>query len=34
MELKEAFLWAVQDVLNMFGMQHKFDKEAEEALIF
>lgn len=33
MELKDAFLSAVHDVLIMFGMEHKFDKEAEEAFL-
>ncbi len=33
MELKEAFLQGVQDVLSMFGLEHKFDREAEEAFL-
>lgn len=33
MELKEAFLEAVQEVLLMFGLEHKFDREAEEAFL-
>lgn len=33
MELKDAFLTAVQEVLMMFGLEHKFDKEEEEAFL-
>lgn len=33
MDLKEAFLQAVQEVLLMFGLEHKFDREGEEAFL-
>jgi chemotaxis protein CheX len=33
MKLREAFLQGVQEVLSMFGLDYKFDKEAEETFL-